>query len=300
MNPSNSRKLRTIVADHAMLLAFLVPGLAVYLFFAIYPTVSVVNFSLHKWDGISPTRTWIGFDNYITMFSDRIFWEAFQNTFVWSFVIVVFNVGIGLVIAAMLARVWRARLLLQTLIVIPVVIAPMAVATIWRWMYQPNGVINQALEGVGLGFLATPWLGDPDAVLFALAFAHSWSTIGLSVIIFLAGLQAVSEELYDAAKIDGTTPVQAFWYVTMPALRPVTAVVFILTLTNAFKAFDLIWATTQGGPIRFSEILSTYMYKRGALENNYGYGSAIGVALLVIVSLATLIYMRLRTSEDDA
>ncbi len=292
-------RLRAAATRFGPLSLFLIPTLAIYLFFAIYPTLSVIGYSMTKWNGISPEKTWVGFDNYTRMFSDRIFWEAFQNTFVWSAVIVVINVGLGLVIAALLSRVWRGRLILQTLIVLPVVISPMAVATIWRWMLQPKGVINETLSGIGLDALTRPWLGDPDVVLFALAFAHSWSTIGLSVIIFLAGLQSVDEDLYDAAKIDGATTFQAFRYVTIPALRPVTAVVFILTLTAAFKAFDLIWATTKGGPIRFSEILSTYMYKRGALENQYGYGSAIGVALLVIVSLATLIYLRLQTRPED-
>ncbi|MDJ0630465.1 MAG: sugar ABC transporter permease [Rhodobacter sp.] len=292
-------RLRASVSRYGPLSLFLIPTLAIYLFFAIYPTLSVIGYSMTKWNGISPEKTWVGFANYTKMFSDRIFWEAFQNTFVWSAVIVVINVGLGLVIAALLSRVWRGRLILQTLIVLPVVISPMAVATIWRWMLQPKGVINETLTSIGLDGLARPWLGDPDVVLFALAFAHSWSTIGLSVIIFLAGLQSVDEDLYDAAKIDGATTFQAFRYVTIPALRPVTAVVFILTLTAAFKAFDLIWATTKGGPIRFSEILSTYMYKRGALENQYGYGSAIGVALLVIVSLATLLYLKLQARPED-
>lgn len=277
---------------------FLLPALSIYLVFAIYPTVSVIEYSFTDWDGISPERTYIGLENYQRMFSDKIFWEAFRNTFVWSGVILFINVGLGLVIAAMLARVWKARLLIQTCIVLPVVISPMAVATIWRWMYQPNGVINQLLEGIGLGALATPWLGDPNVVLYALAFAHSWSTIGLSVIIFLAGLQAVDEDLYEAARVDGATAFQQFRFVTMPALRPVTAVVFILTLTQSFKVFDIVWATTQGGPIRFSEILSTYMYKRGALENQYGYGSAIGVALLVIVSIATILYLQIQNRKD--
>lgn len=277
---------------------FLLPALSIYLVFAIYPTYSVFEYSFTDWDGISPTREFIGFANYERLFSDKIFWEAFRNTFVWSGVIIVINVGFGLVIAAMLARVWRARLLIQTCIVLPVVISPMAVATIWRWMYQPTGVINQVLEVVGLGGFATPWLGSPHVVLYALAFAHSWSTIGLSVIIFLAGLQAVDEDLYEAARVDGANPIQQFRFVTMPALRPVTAVVFILTLTQSFKVFDIVWATTQGGPIRFSEILSTYMYKRGALENQYGYGSAIGVSLLVIVSLATIVYMQIQNREE--
>lgn len=277
---------------------FLLPALTIYIVFAIYPTLSVIEYSFTSWDGISPEREYVGLANYTRLFTDKIFWEAFRNTFVWSGVIIVINVGLGLVIAAMLARVWKARLLIQTCIVLPVVISPMAVATIWRWMYQPSGVINQLLETIGLGGLATPWLGSPDVVLYALALAHSWSTIGLSVIIFLAGLQAVDEDLYEAAKVDGATPVQAFRYVTLPALRPVTAVVFILTLTQSFKVFDLVWATTKGGPIRFSEILSTYMYKRGALENQYGYGSAIGVSLLVIVSVATVIYMQIQNRED--
>ena len=277
---------------------FLTPALLIYCVFAIYPTISVVEYSFTDWDGIAPERNFVGFENYQRLFSDKIFWEAFRNTFVWSAVIIVLNVGLGLVIAAMLARLWKARLIIQTAIVLPVVISPMAVATIWRWMYQPTGVINQILEQIGLGALRTPWLGSPDAVLYALAVAHSWSTIGLSVIIFLAGLQAVDEDLYEAAKVDGANPFQSFRYVTLPALRPVTAVVFILTLTQSFKVFDIVWATTQGGPIRFSEILSTYMYKRGALENQYGYGASIGVALLVIVSLATLIYMQIQNRED--
>ena len=210
----------------------------------------------------------------------------------------VINVGLGLVIAAMLARVWKARLLIPTCIVLPVVISPMTVATIWRWMYQSTGVINQVLDSIGLGALATPWLGSPDAVLYALALAHSWSTIGLSAIIFLAGLRAVDEDLYEVARVDGANPLQSLRYVTLPGLRPVTAVVFILTLTQSFKVFDIVWATTQDGPIRFSEILSTYMYKRGALENQYGYGSAIGVALLVIVSSATILYMQIQNREE--
>ncbi|MCR9136500.1 MAG: sugar ABC transporter permease [Alphaproteobacteria bacterium] len=277
---------------------FLLPAIAIYMVFAIYPTISVIEYSFTDWNGISPERNYIGLANYERLFSDRIFWEAFRNTFVWSGVIIVINVGIGLVLAAMLARVWRARLIIQTAIVLPVVISPMAVATIWRWMYQPTGVVNQVLEAIGLGGFATPWLGSPDVVLYALAFAHSWSTIGLSVIIFLAGLQAVDEDLYEAARVDGANALQSFRFVTLPALRPVTAVVFILTLTQSFKVFDIVWATTQGGPIRFSEILSTYMYKRGALENEYGYGAAIGVSLLVIVSLATLIYMQIQNREE--
>lgn len=278
---------------------FLLPAIALYLVFAFIPTLEVFEYSLNRWDGISPDREWVGLGNYDRLFGDRIFWEAFFNTVEWTAIIVVINVGLGVVLAAILARKIKGRIFFQTCMFIPVIQAPITTAIIWRWMYQPNGAINEGLSAIGLGFLATPWLGDLTTALPALAIAHSWSTLGLSIVIFLAGLQAVDDELYDAAKIDGATPVQAFWYITLPALRPVTAVVFVLTATAAFKAFDLIWGTTQGGPIRATEILATYMYKRGVLENNYGYGSAVAVALLVIVTLAMAVYLYMQARRDD-
>jgi raffinose/stachyose/melibiose transport system permease protein len=276
---------------------FLAPALVLFLGFSLWPTVSVVYYSFLRWDGISKVRTFIGLTNYVRLFRDRIFWESFANTLEWSAIIVVINVGLGLVLAAMLAQLGRSRLPLQTALMLPVV--PITTAIIWRWLYQPDGAINQALSALGLGVLAMPWLGDPKTVLPALSVAHSWATMGLSIVIFLAGLQAVEEELYDAAKVDGASPFQAFRHITLPSIRPVTAVVFVLTLTSAFKAFDLIWGTTEGGPIRASEILSTYMYKRGALENEYGYGSAIAVALLVIVTFAMALYAWVQTRQEE-
>lgn len=297
-SPSATARPRAAFPKWLTPMAFLVPGIALYVVFTILPTLSVVYYSLHDWDGINPVKTWVGLGNYARLFTDPIFWEAFRNTAWWSAIIVAINVGLGLVIAAMLARIGRGRAVLQTAIMVPIVLAPVAVAVIWRWMYQPNGAVNELFRTIGLGMLAQPWLGAPPVVLSALAVAHSWSTIGLSVMIFIAGLQAVDEDLYDAARVDGATALQSFRYITLPALRPITAVVFILTLTSAFKAFDLIWATTQGGPIRSSEILATYMYKRGAIENQYGYGSAIGVALLVIVTLATAAYTLLQDRKE--
>ncbi|TCR98799.1 sugar ABC transporter permease [Rhizobium sp. BK418] len=277
---------------------FLLPACILYLVFSFMPTLSVIRYSFTNWDGISPAKTWIGFQNYRQLFSDSIFWESFRNTCWWAAIIVVVNVGFGLVLAALLSRVGRGRALIQTAITVPIVLAPVTVAVIWRWMYQPYGVINELLRDIGLNSIAAPWLGSPALVLPALALAHCWSSIGLSVMIFIAGLQAVDEDLYDAARIDGANRYQLFRYVTLPALKPITAVVFILTLTSAFKSFDLVWSTTQGGPIRSSEILATYMYKRGALQNEYGYGSAISVALLLIVTAVTAFYMNFQERRE--
>lgn len=272
-------------------MSFVLPALLVFAVFALWPTYQAFEYSFVKWDGISPSREWVGLANYIRLFNDRIFWQAFAHTLQWTGTILVINIGLGLVVAATLARIRRARLFLQTCFMVPLVLAPITVAIIWRWLYQPEGVINSLLAAGGLGFLARPWLGDPSTTLTAIAVAHSWSTLGLSVIIFLAGLQAIDEEIFEAASLDGANAVQTFRHITAPALRPIAVVVVILTVTDAFKAFDLIWAMTRGGPARASEILSTYMFKRGVQENQYGYGSAIAVTLLIVVTLAMAAYV---------
>ena len=277
---------------------FLGPALALYGIFVVRPTFEVFRFSLFKWDGISPTKEWRGLGNYGDMLTDDVFWTAFTNNLIWTAIIVVFNVVGGLIIASLLAQKIKGRTFFQITYFLPVIQAPITTAVIWRWMYQPDGAVNAALTAAGLEVWTRPWLGDFTWTLPALALAHSWSTIGLSVVIFVAGLQSVNPELYEAAKIDGANGVQSFRHITVPALRPVTVVVFILVVTAAFKAFDLIWGTTQGGPIRASEILATYMYKRGVLENDYGFGSAVAVALLLVVTAFMSAYLFWQQRRD--
>lgn len=272
-------------------LVFLGPALLLYVIFVVGPTLEVVRVSFFRWDGISPDKDWVGLKNYQELLSDKIFWEAFRNNIYWTTIIVVINVFGGLALASLLAQKIKGRTFFQITYFLPVIQAPITTAVIWRWMYQPDGAANATLSALGLEILARPWLGDFTWALPALAVAHAWSTIGLSVVIYVAGLQAINPDVYEAAKIDGANAFQSFWHVTMPSLRPVTAVVFILVVTTCFKAFDLIWGTTQGGPIRATEILGTYMYKRGILENNYGYGSAIAVALLLVVTVVMAIYL---------
>lgn len=282
---------------HALL--FLGPALLLYVVFVVGPTVEVVRVSFFRWDGISPEKDWVGLQNYQELLADKIFWEAFSNNIYWTVIIVLINVFGGLVLANLLAQKIRGRTFFQVTYFLPVIQAPITTAVIWRWMYQPDGAANTTLAALGLDVLARPWLGDFTWALPALAIAHAWSTVGLSVVIYVAGLQAIDPQVYEAAKIDGANPLQSFWHVTMPSLRPVTAVVFILVVTTCFKAFDLIWGTTQGGPIRATEILGTYMYKRGILENNYGYGSAIAVALLLIVSAVMAIYLLWQQRQES-
>jgi raffinose/stachyose/melibiose transport system permease protein len=285
------KKRRHALLNWLNALVFLAPALLLYWVFVLRTTIEVVHLSFYEWDGVSPQRAWIGLENYSRLLSDRIFWSAFLNTLEWAAIIVVANVVGGLVLAALLAQRIRGRAAFQLAIFLPVIQAPITTAVIWRWMYQPDGAVNVLLREMGLGFMARPWLGDFVWALPALAVAHIWASLGLSVVIFLAGLQAVDTHLYEAAEIDGANRVQIFHHVTVPSLKPVTAMVLMLVMTQAFKVFDLIWATTRGGPIRSTEVLATYMYKRGILENTYGYGATVAVALLIIVSVFSFLYL---------
>lgn len=294
--PARRRRaaLRSIVAY-----AFLAPGLILYLVFVVRPTIELFGMSTFDWNGISDVRTWVGFDNFARLFGDALFWRSFANNMLFLAILVTFNVFIGLVTASALARVGRGRLVFQLIFFLPVVQASIVTALVWRWIYNPDGLANAVLSAIGLDSITRGWLGDPATALSALAIAAAWSGFGLSVVIFLAGIQGIDQSLYDAAKVDGANAFQTFRNVTVPQLRPVITVVFLLEMIGGFQTFDIIWATTRGGPVNSTEVLATYMFKRGFTEANFGYGAAIAVAFMVIVLIAAVISIVVRERNDD-
>lgn len=279
---------------------FIAPAFFLYAMFVIRPTIEVFGLSLVDWDGISSDRTWVGLGNFERLFQDSVFWEALQHTLLWVAMLVTLNVSLGLVTAAALASIARGRVIFQLAVFLPVVQAAIVVALIWRWVYNPNGLLNQGLQAVGLADLAQPWLGDTTLALPALAVAAAWAGFGLAVVIFLAGLQGVDETLYDAARIDGAGSAQLFRYITIPALKNVMTVVILLEMIGAFQVFDIIWGTTQGGPIRSTEVLATYMFKRGIQQGEYGLGSAIAVVFMLIVLTFAVASVALRERDQEA
>ncbi len=278
---------------------FILPALLLYVTFVLRPTLEVFVLSLYKWNGISPTREWQGFANFEKLLADSIFWQAFRNNLVWLVVILFFNVFVGLVAAALLSMNIKGRVIFRLAYFLPVVQASIVTAMIWRWIYNPDGLLNSTLQAVGLGGLTRGWLGDFTWALPALAVAAGWASFGMSVVLLLAGMQGIDQSLYDAARVDGANYTQTFRYITIPGLRNVITIVILLAMIGAFQAFDIIWATTQGGPIRATEMLATYMFKKGIMENEYGYGSAVAVVLAVIILGFATINIILRERGDD-
>jgi raffinose/stachyose/melibiose transport system permease protein len=208
-------------------------------------------------------------------------------------------VSVGLVAAALLSSSVKGRMIFRLGYFLPVVQASIVTAMIWRWIYAPQGILNATLRAFHLDFLTRGWLGDFTLVLPSLAIAASWMSFGLSVVILLAGIQGIDQALYDAARVDGADRRQMFLDVTIPSLRNVITIVVLLSLIDAFKVFDLIWATTQGGPVRATEMLATYMFKEGFMQNQYGYGSAVAVALAIIILGTSVVYVTLRERGNE-
>ena len=254
--------------------------------------------AFYEWNGISVDREWVGLANFQRLLGDPIFWQALQHSLIWTAVVVTFNSAVGLIAAALLAGNIRGRLLL------PARLLPAGGSGLDRHGddlaldLRPDRCPQHRAGNPGLGF-RPGWLGDFTAVLPALAIASSWMTFGLSVVILLAGMQSIDPTLYDAACVDGAGYGRMFLDITIPSLRNTITIVILLALVDAFKVFDIIWATTEGGPIRATEVLSTYLFKEGFQQNQYGYGSAISVALSPIILVSSILNLTIRERGDD-
>jgi len=278
----------------------LAPALIVYCVFAVYPMLHVFVLSFMKWNGLTATKQFVGIDNYVQVFTqDPVFWTAVINTVLWTAMSVVFPPAIGFALALALNQNIPGRGSLRALFYLPVIIAPIAVATMWRWMYDPFfGLFNATLTGLGLQGLIQDWLGDRNVALYSMFIAYVWQTVGFSLVLFLAGLQNVSRTLIEASRIDGAGRFDVFRYVTLPALRPSIAIVIILSIINSLKAFDIVYGMTGGGPAQSTQMLALWAYTQAMQLGDFGRGSAISVVLLLITIAIVIPYLRwTRTRE---
>lgn len=277
----------------------ILPTFLIYSWIVVKPIVTVFFLSFHKWNGI-PTKAkqFVGLKNFTKLFENKIFLMSIGNTFLWVILILLATVGLGFVIAYLLSQKIKMRTLFQTVFFLPVLQSLTATAVIWRWIYQPGGALNKMISLFAGDEVVIGWLGETSLALPMLSVAHIWSQVGLSIVLFLTGLQTIDPGLYESAEIDGAGFWQRFVHVTVPCMVSTTATVVIMVMTGAAKSFDLIKATTDGGPMGATEILATYTYKVGMTQNKYGQGSAVAVFLLLIILPITVIYYRRQQSKE--
>jgi raffinose/stachyose/melibiose transport system permease protein len=289
-------------SSQAQGLILIAPALAVYCAFAVYPMLNVVALSFMRWNGLTATSHFVGLDNYVAVFTrDPVFWTAVRNTVLWTAMSVVFPPAIGFLLALALNQNIPGRAPLRALFYMPVIIAPIAVATMWRWMYDPFfGLFNAVLTALGLQGLIQDWLGDRDIALYSMFVAYVWQTVGFSLVLFLAGLQNVSTTLVEASRVDGASRFQIFRYVTLPALRPSITIVLILSIINSLKAFDIVYGMTQGGPAQSTQMLALWAFTQAMQLGDFGRGAAISVVLLLITTAIVIPYLRwMRSSHRE-
>lgn len=291
-----------LASDQRLQAALLItPALIIYAVFAIYPMIDVVALSFQKWNGLDANRQFVGFSNYIDIFTkDPVFWIAFRNTVTWTILSTIFPPLFGLLLALGLNQRLFARNSLRAIYYLPVIIAPIAVATMWRWMYDPFfGIFNQVLSLLGLQFWIKDWLGARDVALYSAFVAYVWQTVGFSMVLFLAGLQGVDKSLEEAARIDGAGRWQRFRFVTLPALRPTITIVLVLSVISSLKAFDIIYGLTGGGPAQSTQMLALWAFTQSMQIFDFGRGSAISTVLLLITLAIVIPYMRWAQKREE-
>ena len=294
--------LRQSTHDPRMQAAILlVPALAIYAVFALYPMLNVVILSFQKWNGLDANRQFVGMANYSAIFTrDPVFWVAFRNTVIWTLMSLIFPPLVGLLLALSLNQKIFGRNGLRAIFYLPVIIAPIAVATMWKWMYDPFfGLFAQLLTSWGMQGWIKDWLGNKDIALYSVFVAYLWQTVGFSMVLFLAGLQNVSQTLVEAARIDGAGRWAVFKHVTLPALRPTITIVLVLSIISSLKAFDIVYGLTGGGPAQSTQMLALWAFTQAMQIFDFGRGAAISVVLLLITMAVVIPYLRWTQRHEE-
>ncbi len=282
------------------ILSFLLPALILYSIFMLYPMIDAVRFSFFDWDGAAPSMNFVGFENYIKLTDDKIFLKALGHNLLWVVLSLILMVIPTLILAVLISRVKKGKSFFRAGFYLPSVLSLAVVGVLWSKIYDPMmGPINVFLKSIGLENLAKNWLGEPLFVIPALVIASTWTFYGLYMILFLAGLQNINYELYEAAELDGAGPIRKFWSITIPSLRNTVNVVISMVIINALKGFALIWIMTQGGPFYMSELVSTYVYKAAFSMNKVSYATAGSVVLGIIVIIFTITFNYYRERSEN-
>jgi multiple sugar transport system permease protein len=276
-------------------LFFVSPALVFFIIFAFYPMASALYYSLTDYQLLRPPVL-VGLDQYQRMLTDSRFILALKNTFVYAFGSSIPVWILSLIMALIFVRNIPGRNFLRVLYFAPVIVSGVVVAMVWRVIYHPYGPVNAVLGP--LAGIAPNWLTERSLAPWAVIAIHVWQSLGFYIVLFMAGLQEIPQEYYDAAKVDGATSWQSFLNVTLPLLKPTTLFVMVITLISSFQAFTYQYVMTKGGPSDATNVIGLYIYQNAFSYLRMGYAAAISFILFVIIMTLTLIQLRISRSED--
>jgi len=269
------------------------PAAIIFTLFYFVPFIANLRYSLTKWDRITDPE-FVGIRNFVNLLTnDDLFYQVLGNNLKFTFLVVVFQTVFSLIFALFLINNTRANIALRTLFFFPTILSSVSVGMIWLFMYDPNfGAINLFFNKLGLESFALNWLGSEGSALYAIAFTQVWFHTGQMMVIYIAGLQQIPQELYEAADMDGATRWQQFRYVTWPMSIPTTIVVMAYTTIQSFRAFDLIFSMTQGGPGNSTNIFAVLIYQTIFSELRIGYAAAQSIFFILVLVFITFLQRR--------
>ena len=277
---------------------FLAPCLLVFAIFTLFAVGFAFYISFHEWNILEPQKPFVGLDNYVRLVGDQKFHQALLVTILFTVLGVPLTMATGLSIALLLNSQIRARGIFRTLYYIPVITPLVVSSIIWKWVYQGDyGLLNYYLLELGLVKERLLWLADPDLAMPALVVMGIWSGAGSHMVIYLAGLQSIPVEFYDAAKVDGANPLQRLLHITIPLLGPTTFFLLIISVIDSFQIFTQIYVMTSGGPLRRTTTIGFYLYQKAFKHFDMGYATAMAYALFALIFVFTLFQFRF-TRQD--
>lgn len=287
-----SRGLSLARQEELIAYAFILPSLLGFAVFLVVPMFFSLGISFYDWELLTPPQ-FVGIKNFQTLVTDRVFQHVVVNTVAYTLGLVPLNLVVSLGLAVWLNTRLRGLTFYRSAFFVPVVTVTVAVALIWRWMYEPRfGIIDTALRSVGLP--APLWLGDENWALPAIIIMSVWKGFGYNMVLFLAGLQGIPTAIYEAATIDGADGWQRFWRITLPLLSPMLFLAVVLTVISSFQVFDQAYVMTNGGPANATNTIVLYIYQNGFQYFRMGYASAIAWVLFGVIFVFTLLQMRLQ------
>jgi raffinose/stachyose/melibiose transport system permease protein len=278
---------------------FLLPAVAAYLLFVLYPLLTAVQYSFYKWNGIGAS-TWVGLNNYVQIFTDPTLLAPIFNALILIIFFTVIPIVSGLVLATLIRdmRPGPFATTARTVLFLPQIVPLVAAGIAWSWMYAQTGTINQILNAVGLGFLSRSWLADFGTALPAVGLIGSWVLTGLCTVLLLTGMGKIDPALYEAARIDGAGWLRLFSSVTLPGVRQEITVLVTITVISALSSFDIIYTTTKGGPGTTTLVPGISIFRLAFVQGQVGLASALGVVLLILVLAVVLPVQRISREKD--
>jgi glucose/mannose transport system permease protein len=275
LNPKKKEKIITTLLT--------LPALLSILFFFYFFSGWNFFISLTDWEGFVPSNNFVGFKNYATLFQDPLFLISLKNNLLLILIFVPCVILIGLILAILLDQIVRGEGIFRTIYLLPFSLSFVVTAALWAWMYSPKvGTINVLLETIGLGFLKSKWITDPNIVMYCIIAALIWQFAGYSAIIFLAGIRSIPDSHIAAAKVDGAYPFTLYRRIVLPQLKASFTTALIIFMCFALKAFDFIWVLNRGGPGYSSHILGVSMYKETFGLDKFAYGAAYSMIILAL------------------